>query len=231
MLKPLEWKRVTEKCEIEDHLLRRNKRHLQQTALEECPPTQCYFSDILERFGTGPKAVELLKGHVTSDVSRFPPTIRAWLKQFRRTEEESQATLIDGMIFEDEYQTAFKEVNEKSSSSPSGLHYTIWKSIAQDDELASYMVIMMHLPFMYGFKNLRWCKCVDVMLEKKPGVRSVRKVHLIEADFDTALKLYFAKHMVRNSEQTQLTEEQWDGRLGRTATDAALCKVLAFEYG
>ena len=91
----------------------------------------------------------------------------------------------------------------------------------------------MRLPFMHGFKNDRWSKCLDVMLEKKPGVREIhqlRIIGLVEADFNTALKLFFAKQLVANSETTDLTEEQWGGRPGRTACDPALGKVLAFEY-
>lgn len=41
----------------------------------------------------------------------------------------------------------------------------------------------------------------------------------------------FAKHLIANSENSNLTEEQWGGRPGRTATDPALRKMLAFEYG
>lgn len=83
-------------------------------------------------------------------------------------------------------------------------------------------------------QKCRWTKCIDVMLEKKPGVRKIhqlRIIGLVEADFNTALKLFFAKHLVANSEGTDLTEEQCGGRPGRTASNPALRKMLAFEYG
>ncbi|KAL7555007.1 hypothetical protein ACHAWF_018680 [Thalassiosira exigua] len=51
---------------------------------------------------------------------------------------------------------------------------------------------------MYGFINDRWAKCLDIMLEKKPGVRKIhhlRIIGLVEVDFNTALKLYFDKHL------------------------------------
>ena len=92
------------------------------------------------------------------------------------------------------------------------MNYTIWNCIASDNELSAYMVIMMRLPFMYGFKNDRWAKCIDVMLEKKAGVQRIhqlRIIGLVEADFNSALKIYFAKHMIANSEKSNLTEEQW----------------------
>ena len=48
------------------------------------------------------------------------------------------------------------------------------------------------------------------MLEKKPGVKKIHLlqiISLVEADFNTALKLYFAKHLILNSEKTELTDE------------------------
>ncbi|KAL7535925.1 hypothetical protein ACHAWF_005312, partial [Thalassiosira exigua] len=66
------------------------------------------------------------------------------------------------------------------------------------------------------------------MLERKPGVRKIhqlRIIGLIEVDFNTALKLYFSKHLVTNSERTESTEEQWGGSPGCTFTEPALRKL------
>ena len=49
-----------------------------------------------------------------------------------------------------------------------------------------------------------------VMLGKKPGVKKIHLLQiigLVEADFNTALKLYFAKHLILNSEKTKLIDE------------------------
>ena len=234
LIRRIEWQRVSDKEEIETLLMQRNKRHLQQMAKEESPPSQQYFDDLLDNFGASPLADKVLEGEVTNDLDQFPHVIREWLKQFTRTEEERRCIPIDGMIYPHEFQQAFRAVNEKTSSSPSGIHYTFWKAMASDPTMAAYLVVMMRLPFMYGFKNDRWAKCIDVMLEKKKGIRRIhqlRIIGLVEADFNTALKLFFAKQMVANSENTTLSEEQWGGRPGRTATDPALRKMLAFEYG
>ena len=45
---PIEWMRVTDKDELEKHLNQRNKRHLQQMAMEDSPPSQDYFQPLLE---------------------------------------------------------------------------------------------------------------------------------------------------------------------------------------
>ncbi|KAL7545994.1 hypothetical protein ACHAWF_015022 [Thalassiosira exigua] len=115
------------------------------------------------------------------------------------------------MIHIEEFQAPFRSVREKTSSPPSGIHYMFRKAIANASEISSHMVIMMCLPFMYGFKNNRWAKCLNVMLEKKPGVRQIhqlRIIGLVEGDFNTALKLFFAHHLIGNVKLTSLTEEQ-----------------------
>jgi len=71
------------------------------------------------------------------------------------------------------------------------------------------------------------------MLEKKPGVRKIhqlRIIGLLEADFNTALKLIFAKKMMRNAESCGISGEQWGGRPNRTSTDTAFKKLLTFDY-
>ncbi|KAL7548720.1 hypothetical protein ACHAWF_017511 [Thalassiosira exigua] len=187
----ISWKRLTEKSEMEAHLLRRNKRHLQQVAMEPTPPSQGYFESILSEFGTLNAADDLLEGETTNDMTQFPPVVRTWLGQFRRNDDDRKCYPITGMIHTDEFQAAFRS-------------------------------------------NERWATSIDVMLEKKPGVRHIhqlRIIGLVEADFNTALKLFFTKHLVSNTKMTELTEEQWGGRPGRTAVEPALRKILAFEYG
>ena len=114
----------------------------------------------------------------------------------KQNKREKNCTPIDDMLFHDKFKQVFQDIQERTSSSPSGMNYTIWKCITSVNEMSHYMVIMMRVPFMYGFKNNWWTKCIDVMLEKKVGVRKIYQLRIIglgEADFNSALKLYFAK--------------------------------------
>ncbi|KAL7514488.1 hypothetical protein ACHAXN_011839 [Cyclotella atomus] len=70
-------------------------------------------------------------------------TIRA----VKQTEQEKTLPPITGKISKTQFQMAFKAVSEKTSSSPSGLHYTIWKSLAVEDDFAGWMSLMMSMPF------------------------------------------------------------------------------------
>ncbi|KAL7523119.1 hypothetical protein ACHAWF_000380, partial [Thalassiosira exigua] len=84
----ISWRKVTDKEEMEKHLMQRNKCHLQQMAYEESPPSRSYFDDILSEYGTSDVADNLLDSDVSTDLRKFPPVVRAWLRQFRRTKEE-----------------------------------------------------------------------------------------------------------------------------------------------
>ena len=137
--------------------MQRNKRHLQQFSMEGTPPSQESFRRLLDKYGNSPLADKILDDEVTDELDQFPHVIRTWLRQFRRTKHEGCAP-IDGFIYRQDFQEAFKSVQEKTSSSPSGIHYTFWKCIALDDEMSEYMAVMMRLPFVYGFVNDRWAK-------------------------------------------------------------------------
>ncbi|KAL7523700.1 hypothetical protein ACHAWF_000629, partial [Thalassiosira exigua] len=52
------------------------------------------------------------------------------------------------------------------SSSPSHLHLTLWKAVAEKKDFRKYYAVMMSLPFDYGFSNKRWEQAIDCMLEK-----------------------------------------------------------------
>ena len=71
---------------------------------------------------------------------------------------------------------------------------------------------MMSLPFMYGFTNKRWETAIEVMLEKKRGVRRIhlmRIIALVEADFNTALKIMYAQKLMWQAERSDISSDQW----------------------
>ena len=115
---------------------------------------------------------QLLKGELFM-MEVTDEAIQAWLSALQQTSNDMVLPRIYGTISVEEFQTAFKAVNERTSSSPSNLHYSIWKVVSQEDDLAESLGIMMSTPFMYGFVNTRWSTVVDVMLEKKKDNRRI----------------------------------------------------------
>ena len=110
----------------------------------------------------------------------------------------------------------FKRKKEGVSSDPHGINCTVWKAMAKSDHLSSFLCSLVSLPFIHGFANTRWMNMIDVMLEKKPGVRNIHMLRIIDLvcpEFNTALS-YFIGHLgQRNFEQTGPTEEQHESRL------------------
>ena len=226
------WRTVSDPQEIESLLLERNKRHLQQASIEEGRVHDPTIQRMMGNHGTD-LLQEVLDGSI-SIPDATDEVVTAWIQSLKQTETERTLPPIKGTISKSDFQEAFKKVSEKTSSSPSGLHYTIWKCLASDDDLAEWLSVMMSLPFEHGFVNERWTKSIDVMLEKKPGNRMIhmlRIIGLLEADFNTALKIFFAKRMMANAELAGLSEEQWGSQRNRMALDPAMRNMMTFEYG
>lgn len=113
---------------------------------------------------------EVLDGSISIDEAMdeaMDEAKAAWVRAVQQTEQEKKLPPITGKITKEQFQGVLKAVSDNTSSSPSGLHYTIWKCLAAEDDFASWMCLMMSMPFEFGFVNNRWTNAIDVMLEKK----------------------------------------------------------------
>ncbi len=93
---------------------------------------------------------------------------------------------------------------------------------------------MLILSFMYWFVNKRWEWVVGEILDKNQGVKFIViscMLGILEAYFNTALKIIFVKRLTTIAEATGLNDEQWDSCQNWTSTDVELLKLMAFEYG
>jgi hypothetical protein len=70
----------------------------------------------------------------------------------------------------EDYASAWKKINEKTSAGPSGITISQMKAHGKDPYLSKVDSLMAHLPFYYGFSPSRWKKGLDTMLEKKKGI-------------------------------------------------------------
>lgn len=227
------WTRVTTHADIEQWLCRRNKRHHQQVYHDQSIPTTEPLSTILGTHGTTDMVMQILEGSANVETLELPGHIRKWLSWMERTPKEKRLKPIPAEITPQQFREAFKVQTEMTSSSPSGLHYTLWKAGAEKDLFCDTMATMMSLPFMYGFSNERWQWAIDVMLEKCEGVRKIHLlsiIGLVEADFNTALKILYAKQLMWNAEEVGISPDQWGGRANRSAPDCATRKLLTWEH-
>ena len=185
-----------------------------------------------ENHGINKSVDALLAGKFMQD-QEVSPEMAAWMNAVKQTPEEEESPPVMGCITRTAYQEMFKQATEGTSSNSTwGLHYTIWKALAEDDYCAEFLCIMISLPFMFGFVNERWLKEIDVMLEKKPGIRMIhmlRIIGLLEADFNTALKYYFSHRLQPQAETNGLSDEQWGSRRDRTSINTSMIKLMQYE--
>lgn len=223
------WLDVTDSDEIKKLLLARNKRHLQQADIEGGTSSTPIMKQVRSDHGLSEFNDQILNGNLITSMEATPE-ILDWFEAIKRPVTPTLETVV-GIIDKEAYQEMFKNATEKTSSGGE-IHYTLWKALAEQDDFAEFLCVMISLPFMYGFPNPRWSNEVDVMLEKKAGVRKIhllRIIGLLEADFNTALKYFFAKRMMHNAEQIGISDEQWGSRKNRSSIDAAMLKLLMFE--
>ncbi len=145
---------------------------------------------------------------------------------------ESPPPLIDGTLTLVDVQEMFRRAREKTSSDSSTLNYTLWKCLAQDDNIAGILSVLFSLPFLYGFVNSHWAQMTDFMLEKKPGVRQIHTLCIIgkvAAEFNTILKFLVGKKARDNFESLSPHKEQHGFRPMRSSVDAAILKILTFD--
>jgi len=230
------WREVNDPKEIESTIIGRNKRHLQQASIEPGRAHDPIMQQLADKNGINSMVDSIKDGSLTIDAAA-DETIQAWFSALQQTAtnlREAQLPPMASRITQAEFQGAFKSVAERTTSSPSGLHYTLWKVLASCDAIAKWMSLLMSLPFMFGFAHERWTTTVDVMLEKKKGVRRIHQLRIIgilEADFNIALKILFSRNLMAMAEKTGLDDDQWGCRKNRTSIDAAMRKLLTFEYG
>ena len=227
------WTKITETEIIEKWLLRRNKKHLQQVYDDESPHVSAEMERILGEHGIETPVDQLLDGTLDKIIAEEDECMSEWRRYMVMTPRERKLEPVSAEISPDTFAAVFKEANERTSSSPEGLHYTLWKAIAEKEEFCKYMSVMMYLPFKYGFSVKRWQRAIDVMLEKQEGIRKIhlmRIIGLVEADTNCALKILYSDRLMKNAEQAGISCDQWGGRKNRDATACATRRRLTWDY-
>jgi hypothetical protein len=125
----------------------------------------------------------------------------------------------------DEYKKGFRSWKERTSTSPSGRHFGIYKALLHSD--------IINVAIWLGLVPSRWCQAISVLIEKDPGNPNINRlqiIHLFEADFNLFLKIIWASCTVqRGEESSQFGEAQQGSRPRRAANNAVLLKRLTYD--
>jgi hypothetical protein len=93
---------------------------------------------------------------------------------------------------------------------------------------------IINLPIQNGFSPKRWQTVVNAMLEKIPGkplLHKLRVIHILEADYNLALKQIFGKRLLKNCERGGTLGDMQDGfRKGRSTIRTLLHNELINDY-
>ena len=85
----------------------------------------------------------------------IPDYAKDWFRALIKTPAKQNLSRFNSVVSAGRYAEVFK-ADEKKSSSPEGLHYTLWKSLVEVDDYCSFLCIVVSLPFVCGFANKRW---------------------------------------------------------------------------
>ena len=71
----------------------------------------------------------ILEGHTDANDFDISGYAMDWFWILTKTPAERNLPHLDSVVSAESYAEVFKEADEKKSSSPEGLHYTLWKSL------------------------------------------------------------------------------------------------------
>jgi hypothetical protein len=220
-----EWKEITDQESIEKELLKEL-----QTRFNQAANTPCQSEPLLSELGPMGISVtssRILKGQYvqTGEVDEWAQRLLPFLSQVIPTAQATDLT-------PHQYRQGWKRVKEKTSAGPSGITIPHMKAHGTSDYLSQVDCIMANLPYRYGFSPDRWQKALDVMLEKKPGIRrldTLRAILLFEADFNQNNKRLGREMLYRAEDCNAVAIEQYGSRKNMSAIDQSLNKALTFD--
>ncbi len=157
----------------------------------------------------------------------------------------------NGLISGAELMGKFKYWREATSTSPSGCHLGLYRSILKGDSpqigtpsllqeepnhgdiFFDCLAKIINICVRTGHILPRWKSVTNVMLEKIPGqplLPKLRVINIFEADFNAWAGLIFSRRLIYHAERLHaLGNEQGGSRQGRTCIDVYAMKFLSFQ--
>jgi hypothetical protein len=156
-----------------------------------------------------------------------------------------------GTINLDDFIKGLLRWRESTSTSPSGRHLGIYKTLVtvhinssgeftdgSEDEMPSTFKAARILGLIHGlataaarlgFYLRRWTKVINVMIYKEPGnynLDKLRVIHLFEADFNLIVGILFGRRAMHHANNNNLLHDGQGGRLGSECMDVTFTKIL-----
>jgi hypothetical protein len=233
------WTMIHDHELLQEYLLHRNTNHFGQA--QGTPFTTTPLNKI-DWTATSEHAKELLENRsVHQDLDQNNPYAREILNHIA---QQPQLPEIDTYITSEEVAKGFRRWKETTSTSPSGCHLGLRRipAIPTGDkelkktrgQILNVQTGIINIPLHQGFSPIRWQRVINAMLEKiqgRPLLHKLRVIHIMEADYNLALKIIFGKRLMKNCETHDSLGDIQDGfRKGRSTTRTLLHTELINDY-
>lgn len=224
------------------HIVTHSDRSAIEQALTSClkrrfclaSSTPLLQPDVLSRLGSlgwTSAAADILSGAFDCASLPLSPASQRFLQGLRHPDPALPA--ISTSISRDDFIRYWRKAKESTSSSFSGLHFGHYKAATHSPFLSDIHALLTETSFRAGYPLLRWQHGLQVILEKKPGVRLVSKLRailLMEADFNFGNKLLIGSRMMKQARTSgSIPPELYGGVKGKRADLMALSRRLYLD--
>lgn len=215
-----DWERITTKGNLESMLIHWQQLHFSQASAT--PLASRSWIDKINNTSTIEEISDL------DEYNELDDSTQAVLQEiFKHPENHEQYT----MSFSD-FKSFFTNKDEKTSASPSGIHYGFWKSISNHNMLYWHFLLI-QATIKIGYVPIRWRRTTTTLVKKKPGVPRIhrlRPIHIIEPEIQFISHHFWSTLFMRKAERLNLiTDSQFGGRRGRQSQHAVIKQVLIWD--
>lgn len=233
------WEALHDQSAVQNYIQKRNITHFGQA--HGSPFTVSPLNSINWQ-ADSIQAREMIAGSIPIDFLEGNQQIERVLKYIAN---RAQLPEIDTHITKEQVCKGFRRWRENTSTSPSGCHLGLRRiatyPIIEDEAMESIrqqvlqvQTDVINLPIQNGFSPKRWQTVTNAMLEKIPGkpfLHKLRVIHILEADYNLALKQIFGKRLLKNCETTEALGDLQDGfRKGRSTIRTLLHNEIICDY-
>ena len=195
------------------------------------PFCQGYFLEQLGTLADFDIAVRITTGDYVPPPDMDEATLLI-LEEIANVGMQIQVGAVTIIVTPEDFKYYWQRVNERTSSSYSGLHFGHYKAAAESDYLSRLHALHITTIARSGCHPKRWGRGLTVMLEKIAGcalVHKLRAILLMEADFNFHNKLVFGHRMMDMAREKGLIPPEVYSQKESTTEDAILDHVLSMD--
>lgn len=180
---------------------------------------------------TSKHAQKILRGSFNQ--KNISSTTKSFMKYLSAPKSVLKSGPLNSHCSLDQAKRYWLKKKERTSSSLSNRHIGTYKALSKENDLLRVVHGVSTLAYETGFTLQRWTYDLDVSLLKKPGKfrpDELRTIGTLEADFNQGAAYHFSHQMMNNAIKHNAIPPSQYARKGSRSIEAAVVKVLFFDY-